>query len=100
MTTESILLSILILLAVGLVIMGIATIILINTMRAVRSEQQATRRVVANMDWTTIFASTQAHAKESVRILDILDKRLQKLEALEKIQLTQTNTNLRNTGQK
>ncbi|HEV8520637.1 MAG TPA: hypothetical protein VGQ54_18820 [Burkholderiales bacterium] len=98
MTTESILLSILILLAVGLVIMGIATIILINTMRAVRSEQQATRRVVANMDWTTIFASTQAHAKESVRILDILDKRLQKLEALEKIQLTQSNINLRGKG--
>ena len=100
MTTESILMSILILLAVGLVIMGIATIILINTMRAVRSEQQATRRVVANMDWTTIFASTQAHAKESVRILDILDKRLQKLEALEKIQLTQSNINLRGKGQK
>lgn len=98
MTTESILMSILIVLAVGLVIMGIATIILINTMRAVRAEQQATRRVVANMDWTTIFASTQAHAKESVRILDILDKRLQKLEALEKIQLTQTNTNLRGKG--
>jgi hypothetical protein len=98
MTTESILLSILILLAVGLVIMGIATIILINTMRAVRSEQQATRRVVANMDWTTIFASTQAHAKESVRILDILDKRLQKLEALEKIQLTQSNISLRGKG--
>ena len=98
MTTESILLSILAVLTLGLILVGLATIILINTMRAVRSEQQATRRVIANMDWTTIFASTQAHAKESVRILDILDKRLQKLEALEKIQLTQTNTNFRGKG--
>jgi hypothetical protein len=98
MTTESILLSILAVLTLGLILVGVATIILINTMRAVRSEQQATRRVIANMDWTTIFSSTQAHAKESVRILDILDKRLQKLEALEKIQLTQTNSNLRGRG--
>jgi hypothetical protein len=98
MTTESILLSILAVLTLGLILVGLATIILINTMRAVRSEQQATRRVIANMDWTTIFASTQAHAKESVRILDILDKRLQKLEALEKIQLTQANTRSRGKG--
>ncbi len=53
------------------------------------------RRVIANMDWTTVFSNMQAHAKESVRILDILDKRLQKLEALEKIQLTQSNISFR-----
>lgn len=100
MTTESILMSILAVLTLGLVIIGLETIILINAMRALRSEQQATRRVIANMDWTAIFSATQAHAKESVRILDILDKRLQKLEALEKIQLTQTNTNLRGKGLK
>lgn len=98
MTTDSILLAILAVLTLGVTLTGLATVILIKTMRAVRAEQQATRRVIANMDWTTIFASTQAHAKESVRILDILDKRLQKLEALEKIQLTQTNTNMRGKG--
>ena len=64
-------------------------------MRAMRSEQQASRRVLANMDWTTVFSNMQAHAKESVRILDILDKRLQKLEAIEKVQLTQTNPSFR-----
>ena len=43
------------------------------------------------MDWSTVLANTQQHAKESVRILDIIDKRLQKLEALEKLQISQFN---------
>ena len=64
-------------------------------MRTTQAEQQAMRRVIANMDWTTVFSNMQAHAKESVRILDILDKRLQKLESLEKIQLTQSNISFR-----
>lgn len=95
MSTDSLLLGILAVLTIHLVLMGIAIIFLVNNMRAMRSEQQATRRIIANMDWGTIFSNMQAHAKESVRLLDILDKRLQKLEALEKIQLTQTNPNIR-----
>lgn len=95
MTTESLLLAILAVLTLTLVLTGVATLFLINTMRAMRAEQQALRRVIANMDWTTMFSNMQAHAKESVRILDILDKRLQKLEALEKIQVTQTNPHFR-----
>ena len=95
MTTESLLLAILAVLAVILILVWIATIFLVKAMRAQRAEQQAIRRVVANMDWTSVFSNMQAHAKESVRILEILDKRLQKLEALEKIQLTQTNPNFR-----
>ncbi len=91
MTTESIiLLAILAVLTLILVLTGIATIFLINNLRAVRAEQEATRRVIANMDWTSMFSNMQAYAKESMRILDILDKRLQKLEALGKIQLTYT----------
>lgn len=93
MTTESLLLAILAVLTLALILSGVATIFLIQSLRAVRAEQQAMRRVIANMDWTSIFSNMQAHAKESVRILDILDKRLQKLEALEKIQLTHTNPN-------
>ena len=95
MTTESILLAILAVLTLVLVLTGVATIFLINNLRAIRAEQQAMRRVIAAMDWTSVFSSMQAHAKESVRILDILDKRLQKLEALEKIQVTQTNPHFR-----
>ncbi len=95
MTVESLLLAILAVLTIILILIGLATVFLVNMTRAMRSEQQAVRRVLANMDWTTVFSNMQAHAKESVRILDILDKRLQKLEAIEKVQLTQTNPNFR-----
>ena len=95
MTTDSILLAILAVLTLTLILTGIATVFLVNNMRAMRNEQQATRRVIANMDWGTLFSNMQVHAKESVRILEILDKRLQKLEALEKIQLTQSNISFR-----
>jgi hypothetical protein len=95
MTTESLLLAILAVLTLALILSGVATIFLIQSLRAVHAEQQAMRRVIANMDWTSIFSNMQAHAKESVRILDILDKRLQKLEAIEKVQLTQTNPHFR-----
>jgi hypothetical protein len=47
------------------------------------------------MDRTAVLANVQSCSKESVRLLDIIDKRLQKLEALEKIQLTQINPNFR-----
>ena len=95
MTAESLLLAILVVLTIILILGGLATVFLVNMMRGMRSEQQASRRVLANMDWTTVFSNMQSYAKESVRILDILDKRLQKLEAIEKVQLTQTNPNLR-----
>jgi len=95
MTTDSILLAILAVLTLGLIVVGLATVFLISNMRAMRAEQQAMRRVIANMDWTTVLSSMQGYGKESVRILDILDKRLQKLEALEKIHLTQMDSNSR-----
>ena len=93
MATNSILLAILVMLILILALASLATAFLINNLRAIRAEQQAMRRVIANMDWTSVFSSMQAHGKESVRILDILDKRLQKLEALEKIHLSQNNAN-------
>ena len=95
MTTDSILLAILAVLTLGLIVVSIATLFLISNLRAMRAEQQAMRRVIANMDWTTVLSSMQGYGKESVRILDILDKRLQKLEALEKIHLTQMDSNPR-----
>ena len=91
MTTESILLAILVVLTLILALVGVATVFLINAMRAMRAEQQAMRRVLANMDWTTVLSNMQNSTRESVRILDIIDKRLQKLEALEKLQISQFN---------
>jgi hypothetical protein len=37
------------------------------------------RRVVASMDWTSVLSNMQGSSKESLRVLDIIDKRLQKL---------------------
>ena len=90
MTSESLLLAILVVLTLTLLLAGIATAFLVTTMRGMRAEQRAMRRAIANMDWTSVFASLQGSSKESVRILDILDKRLQKLEVLEKLQISQS----------
>ena len=92
MSTDSVLVAILVVLTLTLILAGLLSVFLINIMRAIRAEQQALRRVLANMDWTTLLSSMQGYGKESVRILDILDKRLQKLEALEKIALLQTTS--------
>jgi hypothetical protein len=89
MTTEMILIAIFAVLCLILLMTGIATAFLINSMHALRAEQQAVRRVLANMDWTTVLGHMQNSSKESVRILDIIDKRLQKLEELEKLQISQ-----------
>jgi uncharacterized membrane protein YgaE (UPF0421/DUF939 family) len=90
MSADSISLAILIVLTLILLLTGVATAFLVNTMRAMRLEQQAMRRALANMDWTSVFSNLQNSSRESVRILDILDKRLQKLEALEKLQISQS----------
>jgi len=95
MTSETLLLAIFVVLVLILILAGFATAFLVGAMRGLRAEHQAMRRALANMDWTSVFSNMQSHAKESVRILDILDKRLQKLEAIEKIHLTQTNPNFR-----
>jgi uncharacterized protein (DUF58 family) len=95
MTPESILMAILVVLTLMLILTGIATLFLINTMRAMRTEQQAMRRALSNMDWTSVLGHLQNSSKESVRILDIIDKRLQKLEALEKLQISNSQFNQR-----
>lgn len=88
MTTESLLLAILAVLTLTLILAGLSAVFLVNMMRGMRAEQQAMRRALANMDWTTVLGHMQNSSKESVRILDIIDKRLQKLEALEKLQIS------------
>jgi hypothetical protein len=90
MTAESLLLAILVVLTLTLLLACITTLFLVINIRGMRSEQKAMRRAIANMDWTSVFSNLQGSSKESVRILDILDKRLQKLEVLEKLQISQS----------
>lgn len=92
MSTESLLLAILVVVTLILILAGIAIAFLVGSIRAMRSEQQAMRRALANLDWTTVLSNLQSSGKEAVRILDVIDKRLQKLEALEKLQISQTQS--------
>ena len=92
MNTESLLLAILVVVTLILILAGIAIAFLVGSIRAMRSEQQAMRRALANLDWTTVLSNLQSSGKEAVRILDVIDKRLQKLEALEKLQISQTQS--------
>jgi hypothetical protein len=94
MTAESILLAILVVLFLILALAGLATVLLAKIIREVRAGQQAMRRVIANMDWTSVLSNMHSSSKESVRLLDIIDKRLQKLEALEKLQISQSQFNV------
>ena len=89
MEIDSLLIAILVVLTLSLILVGVSALFLINIMREIRAEQEVLRRAVANMDWTMVLSKMQSSFKEAVRILDIIDKRLQKLEALEKVQISQ-----------
>ena len=89
METNSLLIAILAVLTLTLILAGVAMMFFINIMREIRAEQQAIRRAISSMDATMVLSSMQNTFKEAVRILDIIDKRLQKLEALEKVQISQ-----------
>ena len=89
MSADLILPSILTILILTLLLIAYAVVFLKNSVRAMRLDQQAMRRAIANMDWTSVFSNLQSSFRESVRILDVLDKRLQKLEALGKLQISQ-----------
>ena len=89
MSTESLLVAILVVLTLMLILGGVAMVFFINIMREMRQELHATRRALSNMDISMVMSNLQSSFKEAVRILDIIDKRLQKLEALEKVQISQ-----------
>jgi hypothetical protein len=89
MSADLLLPSILIILILILLVTAYAVVFLINSVLEMRLEQHAMRRAIDNMDWTSVFSNLQTSSRESVRILDVLDKRLQKLEALRKLQVSQ-----------
>ena len=89
MATNSLLIAILAVLTLILILAGVAMMFFINIMREMRAELHATRRALSSMDVTMVMSNLQSSFKEAVRILDIIDKRLQKLEALEKVQISQ-----------
>jgi predicted PurR-regulated permease PerM len=60
-------------------------------LKALRREAESVRGLLAKMDWSQLLFNGVQHLKEAGQSLDTIDKRLQKLEALEKVQLSHIN---------
>ena len=100
MAADSLLMAILVVLSLTLMVAGFATALILNTLRKMRTEQQATRRAIGSADATGVLSNLQVSAKEAVRILDVIDKRLQKLEALEKLQISNNQSQFKQQRQR
>ena len=87
-TIEVVLLgTVAILLLVATVLMGMIA----GQLKAMRREVEATRAQLTKMDWSQMLFNGVQQLKEAVKALDQIDKRLQKLEAIEKVQLSNIN---------
>ena len=60
-------------------------------LRGLRREAAEARVLLAKMDWSQMLLNGVQQLKSAVATLDTIDKRLQKLEALEKVQLSHIN---------
>lgn len=83
-----------------MVLTAVALLLLVATMlmavivaqlKAMRREVEAARKQLATMDWSQMLFNGVQQLKDIVKGLDIIDKRLQKLEAIEKVQLSNIN---------
>jgi hypothetical protein len=88
MTGESILLGAVVFL---LLAAAILMLVLVVQLRAMRREVEATRIQLAKMDWGAMLLNGVQQLKLATGALDQIDKRLQKLEALEKVQISHIN---------
>ena len=61
--------------------------VLMVALKGIRREQDATNRILASRDLGPVLHAVLQSTKESNRLLSNIDQRLQKLEALEKVQL-------------
>lgn len=80
-----------ILVAVAAVLLFAATVlmlVMVLQLRAMRREVEATRLQLAKMDWGVMLLNGVQQLKQATVALEQIDKRLQKLEALEKVQLS------------
>jgi hypothetical protein len=82
-----------ILIAAVLLLLAVAVLLLVMMvqLRAMRREVEATRMQLAKMDWGVMLLNGVQQLKQATVALEQIDKRLQKLEALEKVQLSHIN---------
>jgi biopolymer transport protein ExbB/TolQ len=78
--------------AVALLLVAIALLIVVAAqLKGMRAEAEAVRNQLAKMDWTQLLFNGVQQLKDATKALDTIDKRLQKLEAIEKVQLSHIN---------
>ena len=65
--------------------------VLAAQLKAMRREAEAVRSQLAKMDPSQLVFSGVQQLREAVKALETIDKRLQKLEAIEKVQLSHIN---------
>jgi len=70
---------------------AILMLVMVLQLRAMRREVEATRLQLAKMDWGALLLNGVQQLKQATGALDQIDKRLQKLEAIEKVQLSHIN---------
>jgi hypothetical protein len=83
------------------VLLGVVAVLLLATvvvlasiaaqLKVLRREAEIARGQLQKMDWSQLVFSGVQHLKEAGQALDTIDKRLQKLEALEKVQISHIN---------
>ncbi len=66
-------------------------LVMVLQLRAMRREVEATRLQLAKMDWGVMLLNGVQQLKQATLALEQIDKRLQKLEAIEKVQLSHIN---------
>jgi len=66
-------------------------LVMVLQLRAMRREVEATRLQLAKMDWGVMLLNGVQQLKQATVALEQIDKRLQKLEAIEKVQLSHIN---------
>ena len=77
--------------AVLLLLATILMAVIAVQLRVMQREVEAARKQLATMDWGVMLLNGVQQLKEAVKALETIDKRLQKLEALEKVQLSNIN---------
>ncbi len=70
---------------------AILMLVMVVQLRAMRKEVELTRMQLAKMDWGVMLLNGVQQLKQVTVALEQIDKRLQKLEALEKVQISHIN---------
>jgi hypothetical protein len=78
--------------ALLLALMAILLMVLVMQLLGMRREARETSALIAKMDWGAMLFNNVQQLRAAVEALEQIEKRLQKLEALEKVHLSNINS--------